>query len=169
MSSSEITSTEKAAAGIYTNDTLGIRITPDDGFESYESADAFARAVRGKKWKTAFGKNNLFEFGYVVSGDSGSGYFYGYSTELSEEEQEHELDDFVTALELQVDDGSVQENGTKDIGNFTWQELDISGDDGTQEIIFLTKDEDSIFAIVIGQMEDAPIEEMCLDAIQEYQ
>lgn len=163
---SEISSTEKAASGIYTNDTLGIRITPGEGFEPYESADSFAKAVRGKNWKTAFGENNRFEFGYTVSSDSGNGYFYGYSTELSENEQGHDLSDFVTALELQVTDGAVQENGTKDIGNFTWQELDISGDDGTQEIIYLTKTEDSIFAIVIGQLEDAPIAEMCLEAIQ---
>lgn len=162
---SEISSTEVASKGIYTNDTLGIRIIPGDNFEPYENADAFARAVRGKKWKTAFGENNRFEFGYVISSDSGNGYFYGYSTKLSEKEQDHDLSDFVTALELQVANGAVQENGTKDIGKFTWQELDISGDDGTQEIIYLTKSGDSIFAIVIGQMEDVPIEEMCMDAI----
>lgn len=164
---SETSSTEVASKGIYTNDTLGIRITPGDNFEPYENADAFAKAVRGKKWKTAFGENNRFEFGYVISSDSGNGYFYGYSTKLSEKEQDHDLSDFVTALELQVTDRAVQENGTRDIGNSTWQELDISGDDGTQEIIFLTKSEDSIFAIVIGQMEEEPIEEVCLDAVSQ--
>lgn len=163
--SSAVSSTEKSATGIYTNDVLGINITPGEGFEPYENADAFAKAVRGKNWKAAFGENNRFEFGYTISSDDGNGYFYGYSMKLSENEQEHDLSDFVTALELQAADSEVKENGTRDIGNFTWQELDISGDNGAQEIIFLTKTDDSIVAIVIGQMEDAPVEEMCLEAI----
>lgn len=165
MTGMEITSTEIAAKEAYENSDLGIRIMPGDGFTAYSKADAFSLAVRGKKWKDAFGENNRFEFGYKVSAGDRSGWFYGYSTELSEAEQEHDLSDFVSAVELQVTDGEVQENGTKKIGSLDFQGLDISWDDGTQEVLYLTKCKNAIVTIVIGQMKDAPIEDLCMDAI----
>lgn len=152
--------------GVYTNKTLGIRITPGDGFTAYNKADTFSKAVRGSKWADAFGENNRFEFGYAVESGGAKGYFYGYSIPLSEKEQAYDLDDFVSAAALQVSDGEVQENGTKEIGSMTYRELDITGDDGTQEIVYLTKAGNTVMAIVIGQMQDSPIEDACFDAVE---